>query len=312
LNWLEHTRRYTTNPAKIDLTDRAYYVPCFRGTESLANSIEHVGILNTPVVQERQLDHFVPVLGRRRLQVASQLGITSVEVRVIPASMPEEDGFLMAFWDNAAHRRFDPACTAVVVKRVLELYPRDVVARQFLPVLGVPPRGPRLEQLRALGDLEEPVLLELASGRIHEKTALLLSELQPQERMALLDFTEKLGLNANKKAEVIERLLDLSIFHDKPVLEFVQAEDAQAALADTDIPLPERANRFRDLLRSWKFPQLAKKEAEFRVWSETLPRSDRLSVRPTRSVEVEQYDIEIRADSKSKVERLIHRIKDEL
>jgi len=300
------------NPAKINLTDRTYYIPCFRGLESLAYSIGQVGIINKPAVQERPSRRLIPVVGRRRLQVASQLGMASVEVRVISDSMPEEEGFLMAFWDNVAHRTFDPACTAVVVKKLLELYPRDVVAKQFMPVLGVPPRGPRLEQLRALGGLEEPVLQSLALGRIHEKTALLLSELQPHERIGLLEFTDDLGLNANKKAEVIERLLDLSIFHDRPVLEFIHSVDAQTALADESIPLPERANSFRDLLRSWKFPELAKQEAEFRVWRETLPRADRVSVRPSRSGQVERYDIEIHADSRSDVEKLINRIKKDL
>jgi hypothetical protein len=238
--------------------------------------------------------------------------MASVEVRVIPASMPEEDGFLIAFWDNVAHRRFDPACTAVVVKRLLELYPREVVAKQFLPILGVPPRGPRLEQLKALGGLEETVLQAVALGRIHEKTAFLMSRLQPHERSELLEFTESLGLNANKKAEVVERLIDLSIFHDRPVLEFVQTEDAQAALADRDIPLPERADRFRDLVRSWKFPELAKQEAESRAWTEALPHADRVSVRQSRSVEVERYDIEIRVDSRDDVEKLIDRIKEDL
>jgi hypothetical protein len=235
-----------------------------------------------------------------------------VEVRVISASMPEEDGFLMAFWDNACHRRFDPACIAVVVKRLLELYPPEVVAKQFLPILGVPPRGPRLEQLKALGGLEETVLQAVALGRIHEKTAFLMSRLQPHERTGLLEFTEGLGLNANKKAEVIERLIDLSIFHDRPVLEFVQTEDAQAALVDRDIPLPERADRFRDLVRSWKFPELAKQEAEFRAWSEALPRGDRVLVHQSQSSEVEQYNIEIRAGSRSDVEKLIDRIKEDL
>ena len=300
------------NPERIDLTDKTYYIPCFRGLELLASSIEQVGIINKPAVQERPSGGLIPVLGRRRLQVALQLDISSVEVRVIPPSMPKEDGFLIAFWDNVAHRQFDPACTAVVVKRLLELFSREIVAKEFLPVLSIPPRGPRLENLRALGGLEEPVLQALALGRIYEKTALLLSGLQPHERMALFAFSEDLGLNANKKAEMIERLIDLSVFHERSVLEFIQTEDAQAVLADQDIPLPERANRFRDLLRSWKFPELAKKVAEFRAWSETLPRTDRVSVRQSRSVEAEQYNIEIRADSRNDVEKLINRIKDEL
>ncbi len=300
------------NPDKIDLTDRTYYIPYFRGPESLANSIKQVGIINKPIVQERPSGGLIPILGRRRLEVASQLLMSSVEVQVIPPSMPEEDGFLMAFWDNVAHRQFDSACTAVVVKRLLELFPREIVAKEFLPVLRIPPRGPRLEHLRALGGLEETILQALSLGRVHEKTALLLSGLQPHERIALFAFNEDLGLNANKKAEMIEHLIDLSVFHGRPVLEFIQTDDAQSVVADQDIPLPERAHRFRDLVRSWKFPELAKKDAEFQAWSETLPRLDRVSVRQSRSVEAEQYDIEIRADSRNDVEKLIDRIKDEL
>jgi ParB-like chromosome segregation protein Spo0J len=270
-----------------------------------------VGIINKPVVQEKPTGGLIPVLGRRRLKAASELGMASVESRIVPAPMPQQDGFLMAFWDNI-HRLSESACVAVIVKRLLELFSREFVAREFLPVLGVPPRGPRLEHLEALGGLEETILQALSLGHIHEKTALMLSELQPQERMALFAFSEELGLNANKKAEIVERLIDLSVFHARPVLEFIQTEEAQAVLADRDISVPERASRFRDFLRSCKFPELANKEAEFRKWRETLPRSDRLSVRPSPSFETEQCIIEIRADSRNRAAELINTIKDKL
>ena len=237
--------------------------------------------------------------------------MASVESSMVPASMPEQDGFLIAFWDNV-HRLSDPACAAVVVKRLLELFSREFVAKEFLPVLGVPPRGPRLEHLKALGGLEETILQAVSLGHIHEKTALLLSELQPRERMALFAFSEELGLNANKKAEIIERLIDLSVFYAKPVLEFIQTREVRAALADQGIPMPERASRFRDFLRSCKFPELANKEAEFRGWCNSLPRSDRLSVRPSPSFETEQCIIEIRAESRNRAEELINTIKDKL
>jgi ParB-like chromosome segregation protein Spo0J len=258
LNWLENTTPRTLDPQKIDLADKAYYVPCFSGSESLVNSIERVGIINKPVVQEKSTGALIPILGRRRLKAASELGMTSVESRIVTASMPEQDGFLMAFWDNI-HRLSEPACVAVIVKRLLELFSREFVAREFLPVLGVPPRGPRLEHLKALGSLEEIILQAVSLGHILEKTALLLSELLPQERMALFAFSEELGLNANKKAEIIERVIDLSIFHARPALEFIQTKEAQAVLANRDIPVPERASRFRDFLRSCKFPELANK-----------------------------------------------------
>lgn len=262
-------------------------------------------------MQERSTGGLIPVLGRRRLKAASELGMTSVESSVVPASMPEQDGFLMAFWDNV-HRLANPACVGVVVKRLMELFSREFIAKEFLSVLGVPPRGPRLEQLKRLGDLEEVILQAVSLGHIHEKTALLLSELELRERMALFAFSEELGLNANKKAEIIERLIDLSVFHARPVLEFIQTREAQAVLVDQDIPVPERASRFRDFLRSCKFPELANKEAEFRAWCENLPRSDRLSVRPSPSFETEQCIIEIRAESRNRAEELINTIKDKL
>jgi hypothetical protein len=263
------------------------------------------------VVQEKSTGGLIPVLGRRRLKAASELGMATVESSVVPASMPEQDGFLISFWDNV-HRLCDPACVAVVVKRLLELFSRELIAKEFLPILGVPPRGPRLEQLKTLAGLEEIILHAVSLGHIHEKTALMLAELQPQERIALFAFSEELGLNANKKAEIIERLIDLSVFYARPVLELIQTREAQAVLADQNIPVPERASRFRDFLRSCKFPELANKEAEFRKWRETLPRSDRLSVRPLPSFETEQCIIEIRTDSRNRAEELINTIKDKL
>ncbi len=275
----------------------------------MVDSIKRVGIINKPVVQEKSTGGLIPVLGRRRLKAASELGVISVESAIVPASMTEQDGFLVAFWDNV-HRISDPACLAVVVKRLLELFSQQFIAKEFLPILGVPPRGPRLEDLKALGGLEDTILQALSVGRIHEKTALLLAQLQPQERTALFAFSEELGLNANKKAEIIERLIDLSVFYSRPVLEFIKADESQAMLADQDVPVPERANRFRELLRSWNYPELVKKEAEFRGWCETLPRSDKLTVRPSRSFESDQCIIEIRADSRNRAEELIDRVKD--
>ncbi|HTY23826.1 MAG TPA: ParB/RepB/Spo0J family partition protein [Desulfomonilaceae bacterium] len=265
MNWLEHTVTYTLKPQAINLDDRTYFIPCYSGLESLMRSIEQVGILNPPIVQERASGELTPVLGRRRLQAASQIGLAKVEVREVPVDMPENHGFTMAFWDNVSHRELNSACVGVIVKRLLELFPRSVVARDFLPTLGVPPLGPRLERLSALGSLEDKFLEALAIGRIREKTALILSELQPEERATLLELTEGLGFNANKKAEVIGELFDLSIFHARPVLEFVRSAEAQAVLTDLQIPLPEQANRFRELLRSWKYPELSGREGKSRT-----------------------------------------------
>jgi len=310
--WLARTKSIRLNLCEVDLEDRRSYIPCFDGLQLLARSIERVGILNPPLLQERSDGSIICVLGRRRLQAAINAGISAVDVRLLPEDVPESEAFLLSFWDNLGHRSFNRACTAVVVRRLLELFPRDKVASDFLPLLGVEATGPRLERLWALGGLDEHILKALASGRILEKTAVTLARLDPEERSTLMDLTESLGLNANKSAEVIDHLFDLSVPHEKSVLAWMRHDQVQTILQDEGCSRPERAARLRRLVRSWKFPVLAENERQFQEWVAGIPRARGIVVRPTPAFEDERCVIEITAESRGQVERILARIKNDL
>jgi hypothetical protein len=305
VNWLNLTKPAVVDPRAVDLEDKTYLIPCFCDLSALEKSIEKVGLLNDPLVQELADGRMVPVVGRRRLQAAVALGVQEITARMLPGEMPVAEGFALAFWDNVPHRTFDPACMAVVVRRLLELFPREVAAREFLPVLGIPLKGPRLERLRAIGGLEHAVLEALSQGRIHEKTAAILCEVEPETRLELLALTEKLRLNANKAAEIISWLFDLSVLEGKPIAELLAREDARNILSDGDAPVQELAERFRELVRSWKFPELTARETEFKEWARRLPASGKISVKPTPAFEDPACVLEIRAASKDEAQHIL-------
>lgn len=305
----ENTRTALFDPHEIDMEDRSYYIPCFADLDPLVKSINTVGILNPPLVQELAGGKLIPVLGRRRLRAAQQLEMSAIEVKIVSDRISEAEGFVLALWDNLGHRTFDAACTGVVVKRLLDLIPREVVADEFLPFLSVPARGPRLERLRAIGGLGHSVLRALSLGRIQEKTAYALSALSSEEQVALLELTQTLGMNANKTAEVIGHLSDLSVFQGKPILEFLYDEEARSVILDEEIPVPERAARFRRLLRSWKFPELVNSEQKFQEWLRCLPETERIVVRPAAGFETRECTVEIRTESRAEVERILKRLK---
>ncbi len=127
----------------------------------------------------------------------------------------------------------------------LEIFPKEEVAVEFLKPLEIPPRGPRLERLRLIGGLEEPVLQALASGRISEKSAAVLVYLGPEDRRAVLDLCDLLKLNTNKTAEVISALWDLSVLHGRSVREWLSDEQVTSVVDSPDMPVPERAERPR-------------------------------------------------------------------
>jgi len=310
LNWLDRTTFVNLDPRDTDLSDTTYFVPCFAAPDSLALSIERVGILNPPVVQECCDGRMIPVLGRRRLEAAEKIGLLEITARVVPDDMPEPDGFILAFWDNYAHRGFDEAVRAVVLARLLQLFPRLTVAREFLPALGVPPKGPRIERLKAIGGLEHRTLRALACGRIHEKTAALLTKCLPDDRSVVMDLVELLGLNANKNAEVIAGLFDMSILSGRKISEILKDDPLPGLLSEENLSPAERGRRIRDQLRTWRFPALSSNEQKFQEWRRSLVLPSNTTIRHTQAFESEECTVEIKLRSRADAAKALERLSD--
>jgi len=291
------------------LEDSTYLIPCFEDMLPLVESVRRMGVINPPVLQRTPRGGLIPVLGRRRLEAAREAAIRQVETKILPAEMPATDGFKLAFGDNMGRRSFDAACSAYLVKRLLDLFPRDVVAGDFLPALGIPPKGPRLDRLSAIGGLEFPVLKALSCGKIHEKTAAILAELNPEDRETVMGLVDGLHLNANKAAEIVTSLHDLSIFHSKGISELIRGRQFRAILHDGQSSVPTKASRFRELIRSWMFPELVASEHEFDLWRRSLIGNDRIQVRPVPSFESEECFIEVRAGNRLEAEGIVAKIK---
>ena len=76
-------------------------------------------------------------------------------------------------------------------------------------------------------------------------------------------------------------------------------------LRSEDLPVTERAERFRRLVRSWKFPELVEKERQFEEWLDKQPRLDRVTVQPTQAFEDEKCMIRITARSRSEAKEIL-------
>jgi hypothetical protein len=305
VNWLDRTKLHTLTLHDANLKDKTFYIPDFSDSVALRKSIERVGILNRPVVQENAEKGIIPVLGRRRLEAGQFMGLEKVEVLVLPSEMPSSDGYRLAFWDNVAQRRFDVATTAVVLTRLLDLFAIEIVATEFLEALGVPPRGPRLERLRALGTLEHRALEWMAAGRIQEKTGVVLTRLDAENRARVMDLIETLGMNANKNAELVGNLFDLSLFHGKPMSDLILDESMQSILSDTELPVSEKGAHVRELVKSWKYPEFSEKERLFQEWYAKLPDTPHVKMRPAQAFETEECIIEIRVPNRVEAQRVL-------
>ncbi len=305
MNLLKNMRTAWIKPAQVNFQNLMFWVPSFEVLEPLRASIEQVGILNPPVVKSDEYNIFIPILGRRRLQVAAALKFESVEVRIADSSLNDDDEYLMAFWDNLGRIKQDPAVKAHAIKRLLELFPREILAKNILPFIDTPPRGPKLERLRKIGGLENNILEAISDGKIQEKSAILFAELPLNERQSLFKLVCNLGLNSNKAFEIISSLFDLSILWKKPVTDLLSDPDAVRILDDPVLSAQEKASEFRDLLRSWKHPYIYEKQKGFEGWAREIHPPENVRMRPAQSFEDDSVSIEIRLDSRAEAEKFL-------
>lgn len=306
---LINTKAVNISLDQVDLTNRDFHVPSFDSFDSLASSIGQLGLLHPPFVKQTASNNFVPVLGRRRLEVLTRLKADNIEVRVIDSRQPDDQNFLMAFWDNFERVKRDIAIKAFVVKRFMELVPVETVAKQILPFIDVPPQGPKLERLRRIGCLEMPVLQALSNGRIQEKCAFILSRLSSAHQLALLKLISDLGLNSNKAFEVISHLFCVSTYLEEPITGLLARPEVLKILNDSRLALPEKASELRRLVKRWAFPDLSQEQEHFEEWAQQLVPPKDVILRPAQSFEDDSVTVEVRLSSRPTTEVFLNLIR---
>ncbi|MDQ1239586.1 MAG: ParB family transcriptional regulator, chromosome partitioning protein [Thermodesulfobacteriota bacterium] len=307
-NWLSHTRNMVVGLENCDLDDETYHVPCYSSLEPLMRSIERVGVLCKPVMQERLNGRLIPLLGRRRLKAARGLGMTEMPVSILPRDISEAECYELAFWDNIGHRELELPSKAFVVARLLEVFPRTDVASRFLSVLGITPWGPRIEELKLLAQLDREISSLLAAGRLKEKTALTIARISGLDQKVCVRLLDELKPNVNKAHELIAGLFDLSVTKGCGIDEIVQGSGIAGIIESNDSSPHEKIDMLRSWLKRMRCPELYQDELEFQEWLRRQPLPENVSIKPQQAFEDPGCTIEIRLQSKSEVPNLLRNL----
>ncbi len=308
-NWQKNTKDIVIAVEDCDLDDSTYIIPCFADLETLKRSIMAVGMIHRPLVQRNEKRKWIPIIGRRRMVAAKELGFGAIGASILEDGMDEALCYELAFWDNISHREFDTPTKAVVVYRLLQLYSREEVAKRFLPALGIPAYGPRLEALCRIATLDSDIHHLMAVGRLSEKTALMLTHLPLKERQVIMDLVKRLKPNINKSAEIIGSLLDLATYRGSTVEEILNAPEIRELLVLSGSSHPtDLTDKLRQLLRKIRYPELNSQEAKFSEWLKTQRLPPNINVRPAQAFEDKSCTIEVRVESKEKATDLLGQI----
>ena len=90
----------------IDLADDTYRISNPAAVEDLAKSIQHVGLINPPILFQKQ-DSYIILAGFHRIAAMQQMNYLHIPGKVVPPETSPLERVRIAITDNVSQRKLD-------------------------------------------------------------------------------------------------------------------------------------------------------------------------------------------------------------
>ncbi len=264
--------------------------------ELLLLSIQHIGIINPPILREARGPYLEIVIGQRRIEVLKALGTPHFPARVVTASEAGTEACLLAaLYDNLTTRTLNPMETALVLEHLCGHFLEQEVISRFLPLMGLPRRARVLElYLGCLRELEPAMQRALAQGMLSLRAVENMLLLDREARASLFGVISELRMNTNQQIQLIELTNDLAHQTESSIPQCLDAPRIQEILKAQPPNPPQQARRLLQELRKARYPRLSRAEETFHRRVQDLDLPQGVSIQAPPFFEAPGYRMEIR------------------
>ena len=275
----------------IDLKDKTFLLSYGYDLSPLKQSIKQVGLLNPPVVRKKSDGTHQIICGYKRVRVLKELGISSFPCSFVPAKTGSKESLLLSLYDNSSHREFNLVEKSMAVNRLQNYYSEEEIVNSFLPVLRLHPHHTQLRTIVPLCRLEREAKNGLIEGTISEQTALALSQMDRESRRALCVFLISLRLSVSGQAEILENVSEIAVREYQTVKMVLTTPEITSFLENEKLNQPQKGEAIRNCFRGRRYPQLTKKEKEFKGNLTQLKLHPRIHLKPPPFFEGAHYHL---------------------
>jgi ParB-like chromosome segregation protein Spo0J len=263
--------------------------------EPLIQSIQKVGLINSPITIKNNEGKLVIVAGYRRIMALKDLQIKKIPCRDLSDSgLTPLELLCLNLRDNLATRQFNDVEKAMILTRLASYIKREEILGRYMPLLDLPSHEETLLSfIRLEKCLEKEIKEVLAQGQLSMPIAKLLLDLDGDARRSIFNLTRNLKLNLNQQRILIDFLSDISHSENRSISEVLEEKPIEAIRADQRMNNPQKTKALLEFLRSLRLPSVVRAEKMFlkQVSSLNFPSGVRLTAPPF--FEGSQYRLEV-------------------
>jgi hypothetical protein len=249
--------------SEIDVEDDACRLGLFTDSDALVASIRAVGLINRPVLRQRQDLIYQIVCGFRRVIACKALGWNELEVQVLKGTPTELDTLKLAIFDNRSHRELNIVEQARGIQKLSPQLPKGNRLKMLASWLGFPQNQKVLKKLEAMSRLPRAVQKGVTDDIVSFEAAVDLSEFPDEDALSFLELFKVLKLSQNKQREVITLVREIAIREELQPGEVLQCSEIRTIQDRLELNRNEIGSRIRAYLKRRRFPTMTKAEETF-------------------------------------------------
>jgi ParB family chromosome partitioning protein len=276
----------------IDSNDDSFRITTQINIDHLMVSIDNVGVLNLPLLIEKNSGYKI-VCGFRRIEACRRLGWTDVEARILDSDTKRLECIKYAITDNSLQRPLNLIEQSRSINMLYGFF-KDVGALgKSLSVMGLPDNPSIIKKIKELYHLPKFVQSGILSNTISLAMALELGRLQLEAGEFLAKLFQTLTLSLNKQREILSLVKEISLREDISILKVLENDNLQKILTHKNLDRNQKIREIRIYLKQRRFPFITAAEKEFEKHVKKLKLGSETKLIPPDNFEGTTYTLKL-------------------
>jgi ParB family transcriptional regulator, chromosome partitioning protein len=291
-NTAMHFKEKIVDLIRIDVEDDSFRITAGNNIGDLMDSIKCLGLLNLPVLLEKESGYTI-ISGFRRVQACRRLNWRQLSARVLPSDTDRFACVTIAVADNAFQRPLDIIEKSKCIN-MLSGFCKDVDAMaEVLPKLGLFEHPAMIKKIKMVYDMPESLQNSILSNTIALATALALAELSKADARGFIRLFDALSMSLNKQREILTMVQEIAIREDKSITQVLGTPHLKNILEDKDLDKNQKARNIRTYLKQRRFPAVTAAEQSFRRHLKKLNLGKGMELIPPANFEGSTYTLKL-------------------
>jgi ParB family chromosome partitioning protein len=238
---------------QIDLEDERYRISIQKNFSLLCQSIQLMGVMTPPVIQEKASKYLV-ISGFQRIYACKVIGMELIPCHVVSSDFSEHDCARWAIAENASQRSLIPLEQSRALRLIETIFPEKATVLAVAQQMGLPSTQKAMHQIRPLCHMPQHIQDGIANAYIAIPIAHALRHFSENDIRCVANLFKQLNAGVNIQRELLSTCDEIAKRDNKSVADILNSDSVNSIMSKYADDRKQRIYYLRQYLKRLRYP----------------------------------------------------------